>query len=147
MLYKFRACLMIVLITRLSRISSLHTTTMPFGSQASLDFFDTLPPIDSTRSTAGQSLFEGMEALKSSRMLYKLCLVDEEGRPLTIPSEQDLQAILEKPKAAPAPPPQPEAASTSQQQLEQQPKEPSFQELLAESHSRGGPVCSHCHAT
>lgn len=119
---------------------------MPFGSQASLDFFDTLPPLE-TRSTAGQSLFEGMAALKSSRILYKLCLVDEEGRPLTIPSEQDLAAILEKPKAAPAPSPQPEAASTSQQQPEQQPKEPSFQELLAETHARGGPVCSHCHAT
>ena len=143
----------------------LLRATMPFGSQASLDFFDELPPIETTtrsrQPSAGQSLFEGMESLRSGRsVLYRLCLVDEEGRPLNIPTEQDLQSIvLDKPKTAAAPLPRehpPEATTSRQQQQhqqheqreqQQQQKEPSFQELLAETHAHGGPVCSHCHAT
>jgi hypothetical protein len=126
---------------------------MPFGSQASLDFFDALPPLDArtTAPTAGRSLFEGLDELKqgpsgpSSRLLYRLCCVDEAGRPAAYPSDHDLQRLVESEAPGPAPqqPPHQHQPSSAPPTL----KEPSFQELLAETHKKGGPACSHCGAT
>jgi hypothetical protein len=96
------------------------------------------------------SLFEGLASLKSVR-LYRLALVDEQGKPLSYPSEDELARLWngnssQKPARASA---SPRASSPKRQQhAAEQPKEPSFQALLAEAvHKSGGPVCSHCGAT
>ena len=125
----------------------------PFGSTDSMDFFNDLPPLEEApKSTAAQSLFEGLASLKQSRVLYRLALVDTEtGRPLGYASDNDLERLASGSKPAVPSPPSPRAQLASHQQhlaaAEQQAKEPSFQTLLAETHKTGGPVCSHCGAT
>lgn len=123
----------------------------PFGSAASLDFFDNLPPLEDGQNAPArashQSLFEGLSELKqsssSASVLYRLVLTDGEGRPMAYPSEQDLERLID------GKPLQPESTAAPKGVLEPQPaaKEPSFQELLAETHKQGGPVCTHCGAT
>lgn len=126
---------------------------MPFGSQNSLDFafFDSLPPLDAPRPHASSSSFfqgvcelKGEAPLSSKPQLFRLCLVDEAGRPCGYPSTAELQRLIEG-EPLPAPP-APEPAAPTQQPLPP-PKEPSFQELLAETHKKGGPLCAHCGAT
>ncbi|KAL4431428.1 hypothetical protein ABPG75_006684 [Micractinium tetrahymenae] len=130
---------------------------MPFGRENSssleLSFFDSLPPLEPSgcvqHTAAQQSLFEGLQELRSSSSsgaatLYRLVLLDEAGKPSGYPSEQDLARLIEG-----KPLPAPKAPKPEQQEppAPPAPKEPSFQELLAETHKRGGPVCSHCGAT
>lgn len=113
-----------------------------------MDFFEGLPPLEEgPRAQPQQSLFEGLESLKQSRILYRLCLVDECGKPVTYPSEADLRSFVDKPKGPASAAEAPASPAAQPQQPEQLPKEPSFQELLAETQKKGGPVCSHCGAT
>ncbi len=132
--------------------------TMPFSGRensASLElFFDSLPPLEESSgcaqpTAAQQSLFEGLQELRSSgssgsATLYRLVLLDEAGKPQGYPSEHDLARLIEG-----RPLPAPKVPKPEQQEAPAvpAPREPSFQELLAETHKRGGPVCSHCGAT
>ncbi len=124
---------------------------MPFLGADSLDW-DALPPLEEPKAAATASsttLFEGLAAMKSVK-LYRLALVDEQGKPLSYPSEDELTRLWSggsspKPSRASA---SPRASSPKRQQQAEQPKEPSFQALLAEAVLKsGGPVCSHCGAT
>ena len=71
-------------------------------------------------------------------------LLDEAGKPSGYPSEQDLARLIE---GRPLPAPKVPKPEQQEPPAVPAPKEPSFQELLAETHKRGGPVCSHCGAT
>lgn len=75
------------------------------------------------------------------RQLFRLVVCDEAGAALRLATDADLLQLLGGGHPAPvAAPPRPA-------HHHQQPREPSFQELLAETHKRGGPVCDHCGAT
>lgn len=131
---------------------------MPFTGRensASLElFFDSLPPLEESSgcaqpTAAQQSLFEGLQELRTSgssgaATLYRLVLLDEAGKPSGYPSEQDLARLIE---GRPLPAPKVPKPEQQEPPAVPAPKEPSFQELLAETHKRGGPVCSHCGAT
>lgn len=134
---------------------------MPFGSQASLNFYDSLPPLEGAGERPGaplqqQSLFEGIHQLDvgSSKTLFRLCIVDDEGHPRAYPSDADLTQLFHGSGAASGsvqaadatPKPEPQQPPAQQQQPAAA-KEPSFQELLAATVKKGGPVCAHCGVT
>lgn len=127
---------------------------MPFSSSQSLDgVFDGLPPLEEDQPTrpAAQSLWDGLESLHkdsssgSGKSLWRLCLIDDAGRPTGYPSDADLHMLIHGGRQAVGGE-QPAAASPQQQHAEPT-REPSFQELLAETHKKGGPLCTHCGAT
>lgn len=129
---------------------------MPFGSSSRADsldasFFASLPPLEAARPApagASQSLFEGLAALKqsggASKQLYRLALMDPAtGRPAAYPSDDDLAALIMG--GSPRLPAEPAQAPAARQQPSSSgAREPSFQELLAATHSKGGPICAHC---
>jgi hypothetical protein len=130
----------------------------PFGSVDRADsletFLEGLPPLEQPKTSlasASQSLFEGLASLKQSRVLYRLAVIDEAGKPMGYPSEADLERLSLKPNEAFTPSaqrsPKTPKSPPKHHHDEHHHKEPSFQTLLAETHKNGGPVCSHCGAT